>query len=392
LDGVRGIAILLVLVWHYAVVTLWVQPDSAMSYVLAGLRLSWSGVDLFFVLSGFLIGGILIDNRGAKNYFRVFYMRRTCRIFPLYFIWLMIFCDLLLAEGILFSEERFRWLLANPLPLFSYLTFTQNIAMALHNVFGSNWMGVTWSLAVEEQFYLTLPFIIRYCHPRKLPWLLLSLVLVAPLLRVVLFFWDPYQRLSVYVLMPCRADALLLGVLAAWMVRQQAIAQLLGNHRKVLRAALGISLAGVIGLIISGNTFIISPAMVSFGYSWLALFYTCFLLQAVTQKRGIIKAIASNLLLRRLGIIAYGVYVFHQGVLGLTHGLILDQAPRILGIQELLVTLLALAITLAAASVSWRFFEKPLVALGHDFQYEKKMAPSMLPSSLNPQLSEARAG
>jgi peptidoglycan/LPS O-acetylase OafA/YrhL len=151
LDGVRGMAILLVLIWHYAVVTLSVRPDSVMSYVLGGLSFSWSGVDLFFVLSGFLIGGILLDNREAKNYFRVFYMRRTCRIFPLYFIWFMIFCDLLLAEGILFSEERFRWLLANPLPLLSYLTFTQNIPMALQNVFGPNWMAVTWSLAIEEQ-------------------------------------------------------------------------------------------------------------------------------------------------------------------------------------------------------------------------------------------------
>jgi peptidoglycan/LPS O-acetylase OafA/YrhL len=232
------------------------------------------------------------------------------------------------------------------------------------------------------------PFIIRYCDPRKLPWLLLSFVLVAPFLRVALFFWDPLF-LSAYVLMPCRADALLLGVLAAWMVRQKS--QFLGNHSKMLLVTLGILLAGVIALIITGNILAWSPGMVTFGYSWLALFYTCFLLQAVTQKRGIIKAIASNSLLGRLGIIAYGVYVFHQGMLGLTHTLILNQTPKIQGIQELGVTLLALAITLAGASASWRFFEKPLVLLGHAFHYGKTV-PSMLPSSLKPQPSEARAG
>src|SRR6266446_4286628 len=86
LDGLRGIAILLVIVWHYAVELFAREPGSTAAYGLAVLRLSWSGVDLFFVLSGFLIGGILIDNRGARNYFRVFYFRRVCRIVPLYYL------------------------------------------------------------------------------------------------------------------------------------------------------------------------------------------------------------------------------------------------------------------------------------------------------------------
>jgi peptidoglycan/LPS O-acetylase OafA/YrhL len=85
LDGVRGIAILMVLVWHYAVYEFQPEPGSIGAYALACLRLSWSGVDLFFVLSGFLIGGILIDNQQSNNYFKVFYVRRVCRIFPLYF-------------------------------------------------------------------------------------------------------------------------------------------------------------------------------------------------------------------------------------------------------------------------------------------------------------------
>ena len=90
LDAIRGVAILLVVTWHYLP-----QPWSPVrNYLLASIRtvntLSWSGVDLFFVLSGFLIVGILIDNRSATNYFHTFYIRRVCRIVPLYVVALVV--------------------------------------------------------------------------------------------------------------------------------------------------------------------------------------------------------------------------------------------------------------------------------------------------------------
>src|SRR3954453_12821145 len=78
LDGLRGIAVLLVVTWHYF------GNDTVHAWALP-FRLGWSGVDLFFVLSGFLIGGILLENRGTQGYFQCFYGRRFCRIFPLYY-------------------------------------------------------------------------------------------------------------------------------------------------------------------------------------------------------------------------------------------------------------------------------------------------------------------
>ena len=95
LDGLRGIAIALILILHYFVVNIKADLGSTLAYFLACFRLTWSGVDLFFVLSGFLIGGILLDNRESTNYFRVFYVRRTCRIFPLYYVNLLLFFLLL---------------------------------------------------------------------------------------------------------------------------------------------------------------------------------------------------------------------------------------------------------------------------------------------------------
>jgi peptidoglycan/LPS O-acetylase OafA/YrhL len=92
LDGVRGIAILLVLVWHFFAAQIVVaEPAGILSYCKQALSLTWSGVDLFFVLSGFLIAGILLDHHNTSNYFRVFYLRRVCRIFPLYFLLLALF-------------------------------------------------------------------------------------------------------------------------------------------------------------------------------------------------------------------------------------------------------------------------------------------------------------
>jgi len=373
LDGLRGIAIFLVLIWHYGVnnfdyVEGTLAPNSIAAYAWACLSLGWSGVDLFFVLSGFLIGGILMDNRQADNFFQVFYVRRVCRIFPLYFLWLLLFCGVIWAAYRLLLPTSLNALVADPLPLWSYATFTQNLVMAYRNVFGPNWMGITWSLAVEEQFYCTLPFVIRYVEPRKLPWVLGGFILAAPLLRVAISFWFESGPLAAYVLTPCRADALLLGALCAWMVRQPHVSRLLAQHVAALYAVFVVLLAGTVALAVNYNP-LISYGWPNLGYTWLALFYTCFLLISVTEKRGVVKAIAMNVVLRRLGLIAYGVYLFHVAILGLAHGLIAHQGPIIRNARDLMVTALALALTVALAQLSWNMFEKPLVDLGHRLRY-----------------------
>ena len=149
LDGIRGIAILQVLIWHYSG-ALHPKLGSAASYGLRLLYLTWSGVDLFFVLSGFLIGGILLDHRGSANYFEVFYVRRFWRIIPIYIVMLLI-GHVLSGLGHLDPDRT-----GNLIALSWYATFTQNVWMSIHSSW-SLWLAQTWSLAIEEQFYVLLP-------------------------------------------------------------------------------------------------------------------------------------------------------------------------------------------------------------------------------------------
>ena len=149
LDGLRGVAILLVLFCHYvsSVVNLPIHTFGSRLVIL--LNLTWSGVDLFFVLSGFLIGGILLEVRDSPRYFRTFYGRRVFRIVPIYALMLMFYW---VSKAVARSGPAIAWLFDKPLPWIAYATFTQNIGMAWVHFFGAMPLAITWSLAVEEQF------------------------------------------------------------------------------------------------------------------------------------------------------------------------------------------------------------------------------------------------
>ena len=225
IDGMRGLAILSVLTWHYLVCQAQAEPGSLTAYGLRLLSLTWAGVDVFFVLSGFLLGGALLDNRHAANYFRAFYARRFCRIVPLYFVMLALFAAAA-TLGLDHEAAGYRWLFADSLPMWTYATFTHNFAMVSASAFGPNWMSVTWSLAVEEQFYLLLPLFIRVVAPAALPWALVTVVASAPLVRGMLLASYADASLAGYVLLPARWDALFLGVLVAWALRRAHFRQL----------------------------------------------------------------------------------------------------------------------------------------------------------------------
>lgn len=211
LDGIRGAAILLVIIWHFIVVPLKQGPhDSAISRIIAQVGvLTWSGVDLFFVLSGFLIGGILIDARESPNYFRTFYVRRAFRILPIY---LLVVVSYLLVWSIAAGHQIFlRETLGVPMPWWIYFTFTQNFWLA-HHAWDSVYLTLSWSLAVEEQFYLLLPAVIRIVPRQSLLPVAVILALSSAFSRCFLYLhYGATWGTAAYTLICSRADALMLG-------------------------------------------------------------------------------------------------------------------------------------------------------------------------------------
>jgi peptidoglycan/LPS O-acetylase OafA/YrhL len=364
LDGLRGIAILLVLSRHSI---FGMETGSTWANRLLALgRLSWSGVDLFFVLSGFLIGGILLDARESPRYYTTFYARRAYRILPLYFAITFLFLLHHLPLRVLpaaFGES-------SPLniPWLSYLTFTQSFFMIHLGWYGPAAMAVTWSLAVEEQFYLVTPLMIRKFREKRLVAALLFIIIGAPFLRLLLRHVLIHGDFACYVLMPCRADALCLGVLIAYMVRRPAFWNGLIVRRKLLWSITGILFVGV-AFMTWRNYQQLSLPMTTWGYSWLALFYACCLLISISSFTGVWHWILCSRWLRHLGTLAYCSYLLHYPLIQAGRRVFHALLPSYPAAAWLIGGLSAVALTLVLAALSWRYFEKPMLRRGHKYQY-----------------------
>lgn len=367
LDAVRGIAILLIIIWHYGCLGIQSGANPLLSRMLHYFSWSWSGVDLFFVLSGFLIGKILLENRDADNYFRVFYSRRCCRILPIYFLVLGLY-SIFYFTGTAAQFPNAKWLFAMPFPLWSYVLFVQNIFTVATGQFGPHWLGVTWSLAIEEQFYLFLPLLIRVVSKKNLPYCLLILIVIAPVTRFIIYLiYAPHADLTRIALLPCKWDGLLLGVMAAYGYLDSSLRAKIEQNKGFLYAALVI-LAAVTGVILSvwGRD---SAPMMIVGFTTLALFYLSFILLSVFSKNHWINFLFANPILIFLGIHSYGIYLYHQIISGLCHGYLAGLTPSISNTRQLLITVAALFVTVLTAYASWNCLEKPFIRLGHKMKY-----------------------
>jgi peptidoglycan/LPS O-acetylase OafA/YrhL len=382
LDGLRGIAIGLVLVVHlFTAPAAFIARPNPVAYLQIATRLAWSGVDLFFILSGFLIGGILLDARNSKNFFGVFYFRRVCRILPIY----LVFCAIVAVLQIFVYPSHpatMQWMFASPMPWHSYLTFTQNLWMAHRNIAGPAVLAPTWSLAVEEQFYLTLPLLIRYVRAATLPYILAAGIVAAPLIRLAMLTMLPQPQVGVYVLLPSRMDDLLLGVLAAYFLRKPEFWARFVTHRPIIwRVFYGLAL-GLPLMTLTSNAY--SFPMASIGYDWLALFYLTALVLALTDPDSWLGYTLRRKWLMGLGIIAYNTYLFHTLSYGLLTAFLRDHGPEMTNLADLAVSLLSLGVTVGFAVTSWHFFEKPIVRLGHGAHYEPISAGAPLPKTPAP--------
>jgi peptidoglycan/LPS O-acetylase OafA/YrhL len=358
LDSVRGIAILLVLFWHYFTCQVGGASNAILTRCGHFSSLTWSGVDLFFVLSGFLIAGILLDHRNSSNYFRIFYLRRACRILPLYFLLLASFLGL--AWTRLFTSPSFQWLFQDPAPVWSYATFTQNIFMGFRGDFGARWLGITWSLAVEEQFYLVVPLLIYFLPRRLLFCVLIMGIVTAPTLRCI------SPGFHAFVNTPWRSDSLLSGAALAVLVRWRPFEAVLREYQRFFLVLFGFLLAGAAVMSLRPDRF------GQLDHFWLAGLYATFVLIAFASGNPYVGRLLKLAPLVWLGQVSYGVYMFHQAASGLLHGAIHQSAPRLHTWSDAAITIAALGVTLAVSAISYYFFEKPILRFAHRFQYSPR--------------------
>lgn len=333
LDGLRGIAILLVLFAHYC------------SYVLPSLSffgIGSLGVEIFFVLSGFLIGGIILDENDRPGFLASFYFRRAARIIPIYFAVCLIafFAQAATSSATWMQHDHL-------LPPWTYLTFTTNVIFAMMPIPTGGMLIPTWSLAVEEQFYLCAPVLIMMIPKRFLPTGLGAVCAAAILSRYVLRA-DPS---AVELLLPCRMDVLAIGFGAALIHRNANAAD------RVLWllffSASCMAVTGTLLIVRLDVGKLLAPTLVP-------------LSAAAAMLAAIHGAAFASLLrarwLRFFGEISYGVYLIHQPVLILLTGAVLGVTIYVPGFQHIPMALVAGLITISAATLSWRYFERPIIA------------------------------
>jgi peptidoglycan/LPS O-acetylase OafA/YrhL len=369
LDGVRGIAIFLVLGWHYffnGINTNGVS-DATLRQILETVRaltsLWWSGVDLFFVLSGFLLGGILIARRRDQNFFLTFYVRRAARILPLYFMVLAL--TLLIAKSAWTQQHAvIKYCFTSNFPSWSYAIFAQNFFMSARSSFGMPALAPTWSLAVEEHFYLFLPLIIYFTPPRKIPLVCWTLILSAMACRFIITARFPQYYYAFNTQLPCRMDSLAMGIFGAWLATQESF----WRWRTRRPAALWVILVALSVATACLGKFTINKGRTGTIFPALAALYLVLILFAIS-KPNLIQRVLSTAWLRGLGRISFCVYLIHFPVLFICHDLVRHQIILVGGWRDILTSLLALAVTIALAAISWRMFERPILGIGHRMSY-----------------------
>lgn len=352
LDGVRGLAILLVLLHHFTVI----KPATAGENVFVQLTaLGMHGVDLFFVLSGFLITGILLDTKGSPNYFGKFYARRLRRILPLYYLVLALCFFALpalprifpgLTQWVANKDASHEWLW--------YAGFASNVLIAKLGSFHHGVLDVSWSLAIEEQFYLFWPLVVRFTSPKALRKICLLLIVGALVCRAALVAvgtgWIP-----IYVLTPCRIDAIAAG---AWIALEMRSGRLDAMRRWSWPLMLCCA-AATAGFFAAGLLGPDSGLMLTVGYSLIVGIFSGALVLALRDGPAFFESRALGL----LGRYSYAIYLFHMPIRAALRDLAFGDAQfRALPAEPLVWQLafyaLALILVFIPAMLSWHGYEK----------------------------------
>ncbi|HVT90991.1 MAG TPA: acyltransferase [Tepidisphaeraceae bacterium] len=399
LDGVRGLAILMVMFFHFTV--LW--KDSKIDVAFgAATRFGWAGVDLFFVLSGFLITGILLGSKGQTNFFRNFYMRRVLRIFPLYYLVVFI-GTVVLPHTPLTQIKDFRpinhgtWHFpfgyTSEMPHWPfYWLYFANFPIVFTSDFMNDLIAITWSLAIEEQFYMVWPFIVVACTTRTLKKVCLGVLSFSFLSRVaVAIYMHHYgdtannHRMS-YEFTFCRLDAISLGSLLATIMYEGGMDAVRALIPRTIWIA-PIAAIVLLGSMAHAKKPIIheDPYGMTVGYTSIAVLFLCIMIWTLTSApRGIFNLFFTQKWLRFLGKYSYAIYLCHMPIHRIMREWVYrpedflmigtpDHGTKLPG--QIIFYVLCTVPTIGLALLSWNLIEKRFLRL-------KKYFPSHHPREL----------
>jgi peptidoglycan/LPS O-acetylase OafA/YrhL len=352
LDGLRAFAIVPVMLHHC-----WPKGNWIGFVGEAG----WMGVDLFFVLSGYLITGILLNAFGEKNGYRNFLARRALRIFPLYYLCLGFFSLVAILRPDQASSEAMRsWGGAG-----WFVAYLGNFRAAWVNSLPPVLSFATlWSLQVEEQFYLLFPAAVALLSRKSLLRFLWGCAIAAPLLRLAMVLFIPNSSIAGYVLMPCRMDALAMGgILAILLKRANDRPRASQACRALIAGAAAAAGIFVVALRRTPGGTAYDPLMRSIGYS--AVDFACASLLCwilMSPSSGLTRMLRLPPLVYT-GQIAYGLYLLHEPASWIARKLVGNLMGIEIEAHSVLSVLITFAASFIAAGISWRFFESPFLAL-----------------------------
>jgi peptidoglycan/LPS O-acetylase OafA/YrhL len=356
LDGLRGLAILMVLLFHFG---LSLNRNNILQHAakLVG-EVGWTGVDLFFVLSGFLITGILLDSRNAENFFSSFYFRRVLRIFPVYYFSLLLLFFLLPilmpGYGDVSPPARERiW----------YFAYAQNWIGVLVDGDRQRMMGHYWSLGIEEQFYIIWPWIVYKSTTRRIFQISIGASVASLLLRFALLALHVSPEI-IYRNTFTRMDALLIGAACTCLLRDPACVEKLRRYARWMWIAPFVTLEAVRE--ITRPFAYQAPGVQGLGFTVIALSYAALLVSLIltTGSRSIPQRFFCSKFMRTFGKYSYGAYIWHQLVrvlvVGLEESTLHKELPALLNIPVMI------AATLVFSMASYAIVEHPFLALkGH---------------------------
>ncbi len=359
LDGVRGLAMLVVLVHN----TAWVI-DPSQNFLLkvtsAVASAGWGSVQLFFVLSGFLITRILLEAQGSDSYFRTFFTRRALRIFPLYYLSLIV--AVFVLPRLIGASEFSERIHANQWWHWFYLS---NWASPFgHTVPG---MAHFWSVAVEEQFYLVWPFVVFFVPKRRLAMVCGAVLIATPLIRWGIRMSD-LPPSAAYQFTIARWDALACGALLAIVLQEPKGQKFLDlNVRRIT-----IATAGVLGIVTAlrhglqeNDLWVQVVAQTCFFLLSAAVVFSAQDVRAQSTSR--LNRVLSSHLLTFFGKYSYAIYLFHFPIhtaLGEYVGGWVNEGQAIAILMKFTGYVLSvLALSVLGAMISWRLIEKPMLSL-----------------------------